>query len=937
MARMAGANRWLAFVLAAILLLRSAPIGQAQEADDPAQRLLERMPPAARVGQLFIVTFPGTDIGESSIIYRLIVEDRVGGVLLRSENGNLGTENSPLQVGSLANGLQQLAWDAAQISLPDEGGRPATGPFIPLFVVMRGSDQFHPYTTPISGTTPLPSPMTIGATWNPDRAEAVGAILGTELSAMGVNFLIGPPLDVLDNPRPQSPADLGVRSFGGDPYWVGQMGTAFIRGVHEGSGGRVAVVPEHFPGLGAADRPLSEEVSTVQKSLEQLKQLELAPFFAVTGSEEEAERADGLLVSHIRYRGFQGNIYQSTRPISFDPQALQQLMGLPEIAPWRESGGLMVADELGVRAVRRFYDPTDQEFNGLRIARDALGAGNDLLIVSHFANTDDWETQLLNIRSTIAFFQEKYASDPTFQQRVDEAVLNILRLKLRLYDSSGIFTLNSTQTDPDLVARDVGTHWGEVAPIAQEGNTLLSPPSPELRLAPPTSPDRIVIFTDARTYEPCAGCSHAHLIPATFLEETLVSLYGPLATRQVSADRITSFTFDQLVDYLDNPVALVEGTPSPHPVEVALERADWVLFAMLDVSDEAPASAGVRRLLAERDDLLQGRKVVVFAFAAPYYLDTTEISKLSAYFALYNPTRFAVQAAARALFDEFPFAGASPVSVPGVNYYLITQTQPDPDQVIEISYEIVGRDEAEGEGTATPQPTEVHRGDTLQLRTSRVVDYNGHQVPDGTPVEFIFTYPQEGLEHSVQVTTEDGIAETMVTLDRTGQLLVSVRTETVPRAVRLEMDIREGEPAVIVPITPTPSPTPLPSPTPIPSPTVEATPAPTQEPEEPPSSSGGRVGSVDLVLGLFGGGAVALIAYVGVWLWRRDPVWALRGGLWCLVGGLAAYIALAVGGAEMVWLREWAGVWAAGIAAVVGAMAAFFVVLTVLWGSRSIR
>lgn len=908
------------------LLVGLFPPVQAQQPDDPAVRLLARMPPAARVGQLFLVTFPGTDIGELSAIRTLIVEDRIGGVFLRPENGNIINEgDTPAQVATLINGLQRLAWEASQNPLPvptGERGETTLSPFVPLFVAVEQGGGGGPYTTIVSGTTPLPSPMAVGATWNPAHAETAGAIVGEELSALGVNLLLGPSLDVL-NPSPGSPADLGVRSFGGDPYWVGRMGTAYIRGVHTGSGGRVAVVPGHFPGLGAADRPLSEEVSTIQKSLEQLKQIELAPFFSVASAIDPAARADGLLVSHIRYRGFQGNIYASTKPVSFDPQALQQLMALPELAPWREDGGVVVADELGVRAVRRFYDPTEQVFNGLRIAREAFVAGNDLLILSHFALTDDWESHIANVRAAVAFFREKYTSDPTFQAWVDEAVLRILRLKLRLYGSHSAFTFSGTQVDAETAAERVGLYRERVAAIARDGVTLLSPPSPDLRPAPPAADEYIVIFTDDRQISPCADCAPVYAIPHTLLADTLLRLYGPQATLQVRPDRVSSFTFSELLDYLTAPPGApgVEGTPlPPHPVEVALERADWVLFAMLDVTAQVEQSSAVRRFLAERADLLGDKAVVVFAFDAPYYLDTTEISKLSAYFGLYSHAEPFVEAAARALFDEFPFTGAPPVSVTGINYNLIVQTQPDPNQIIELFYEVVGG-EQEGEGAtpSTAQPVEIHQGDTLRLQTSTIVDRNGHPVPDGTPVEFIFTYPQEGSEHAVQVTTRDGVAETNVTLERTGQLQVSVRAEPVPRAVRLEMNVPEGEAAVIVAITPTPSPTPPPTPTPTPAPTPEVTPTPALEPDGGDKRAWGRVGWPDLGQGLIGAALMATLGYVGRWRRRRDFSGALRGALWCITGGLVAYIGLALGLPGMEWVQQKVGVWAAGLVVLAGA------------------
>jgi len=81
------------------------------------------------------------------------------------------------------------------------------------------------------------------------------------------------------------------------------MGQAYIEGVHQGSGGRVATVAKHFPGHGGSDRLPDEEVATVDKSLQELKRIELAPFFAVTGDEEgtgtEEGRTDALMSSHI--------------------------------------------------------------------------------------------------------------------------------------------------------------------------------------------------------------------------------------------------------------------------------------------------------------------------------------------------------------------------------------------------------------------------------------------------------------------------------------------------------------------------------------------------------------------------------------------------------------------------------------------------------------
>jgi beta-N-acetylhexosaminidase len=60
--------------------------------------------------------------------------------------------------------------------------------------------------------------MALGATWDPNLAEKVGKIKGFELSALGINMLFGPSLDILENPNPEGLGDMETRTFGGDPF-----------------------------------------------------------------------------------------------------------------------------------------------------------------------------------------------------------------------------------------------------------------------------------------------------------------------------------------------------------------------------------------------------------------------------------------------------------------------------------------------------------------------------------------------------------------------------------------------------------------------------------------------------------------------------------------------------------------------------------------------
>lgn len=920
---------------------------RAQEEDKVAQ-LIERMSNAAKVGQLFLVTFPGSAVTEEAAITELIRDYHVGGVVLAPENTNIVNEGDTLtQVANLTGRLQAANWAATQPVTETTATTEtpsASNPPIPLFIAVNQEGNGMPFTSIISGTTPLPSEMALGATWNLSHTETVGQIVGRELSALGINVLLGPSLDVLEKPRPESTANLGIRAFGGDPFWVGQMGQAYIRGVHEGSEGRIAVMAKHFPGLGASDRSLSEEISTVQRTLEKLKQVDLAPFFATAQAESPLARPDGMMVSHIRFRGLEGGRFITTRPISVDSKVLQQLLALPELAAWREGGGVTLSDGLGLRALRRFYDPGERSFNGRRIAQEAFLAGNDLLFLSRFAPNGDWEDRIANMKSTIAFFHEKYEDEPSFQRRVDAAVARILRLKLALY--GGTFRLEAAQPDARKASEAIEPDYETASAIAREAVTLLSPPSPDLVPSPPTDEDHIVVLTDNQMGQPCATCYPVPYIDPLALRITILRLYGPGATGQIDPSLVSSFSFAQLEAYLRAPPpptpTLSAGetiTPTPSPpfsIGSRLREADWIIFAMLDPTDGPPQSKVVKRFLAERADALRDPHLVVLAYDAPYYLDATEISKLSAYYAAYSHLEPFIEASVRALFGEYVPEGAPPVSVAGINYDLLTQTSPDPEQTIPLYYTVGKRSEEQqvtpkpterGQPTLTPvkegQPTpapRLEKGDQLMLRTGKIRDHNGHVVPDGTPVQFILTYPQEGLEQPILATTRDGVAEAGMTLDRTGRLDISIQADPIPRAVALQIIIQEGKPATVV--TPTPSPTPVPTPTLTPtaeprpfSSTIEGEEEERDEKEPPPAAS---VQGMDLMLALVGAVAVGCSGYYAMRFEKRSITRALRVALWCLIGGLGLYILYALSFSYVDFLREGGSSWLTGAVVLAG-------------------
>ena len=352
---------WLLLVTLLTVPARGGAAAQAtpEPGTPPAvQDLFDIMTPEERVGQLFLVSFTGTDTAETSRIHDLVVNQHVGGVVLLAANDNFAAAPDTMQAArDLTRRLQQVEWISAERPPNDPvTGRPLSRAYVPLFIATQQDGDGAPGDQVLSGLTPLPSEMAVGATWSPELAQQVGAINGRELASLGINMYFGPSLDVLETANTMSANDPGAGVFGGDPFWVSLLGSAYIEGLHQGAQSRLLVIPKHFPGRGSSDRLSDEEVATVRKNLEELKQIELAPFFAVTREEAGVPTsADGLLVSHIRYQGFQGNIRATTKPISFDAQALSLILSLPEFAGWREAGGLIISDSLGTNAVRHFY------------------------------------------------------------------------------------------------------------------------------------------------------------------------------------------------------------------------------------------------------------------------------------------------------------------------------------------------------------------------------------------------------------------------------------------------------------------------------------------------------------------------------------------------------------------------------------------------------
>jgi beta-N-acetylhexosaminidase len=557
--------------------------------------------------------------------------------------------------------------------------------------------------------------------------------------------------------------------------------------------------------------------------------------------------------------------------------------------------------------VRFFYAPTNEGFSADIVARDAFLAGNDLLYLGNILSSDLDDTYATTVR-ILDFFAQRYREDPTFAQQVDEAVLRILTRKYHLF---GDFQLSEVLA-PANALQNIGQSQQLVYDVARRSATLVSPDPQELSSSlpsPPTLRDRLVFITDTVQSKQCSSCPVNSTLSLNSMQDAVVRLYGPTAAGQISAARLSSYTFDDLTVMLNSP--------DLETMASNIGRATWVVFLLSGSNKGQPEL--ISRFLSERQDLLRDKRIILFSFTAPYYFDATDISKFSAYYCFYSKEPAFIDVAARLLFQELTPLGYSPVSIPGTGYDLFEVTSPNPDQVITLSLGLppsavptnppVPLDSSAtptAVPTAPPEPTAIplfRIGDTIYVRTGVIYDHNNHSVPDGTVVQFTMylTGQTAGISQQSEQTTLHGMAQASFVLENPGLVEIRATSDQATVSDTIRLDVSSGQPAAVTVIVP------------YPTETLEPTPIlPTPVDEDPwVTPEGYPLFSSWILVILF----VGLSAWLAYWVGSnlQSQRWGFRWGVCVLFGGLVGYNTLALG-----WLGSPQIVMAGGLGAILG-------------------
>ncbi|MDA8163402.1 MAG: beta-N-acetylhexosaminidase [Desulfobacteraceae bacterium] len=283
------------------------------------------------IGGLFMAGLPGTALDGST--QELIEELRVGSFILFKRNvaepDQLRRLCGDLRAACLAAGLP-----APLIAIDQEGG-----------TVTRLPPPF----------TQFPDARVLAAAADPWRALTdYGRTCARELREIGVNMNLAPVLDVC-------PAGKGCfmerRALGEDPGEVARLGRVVISAMQDEG---VAACGKHFPGLGAAVLDPHERLPRVDRSLPELRRLDLPPF------REAAAEAAAIMTSHTLYPALDPEWPATlSRPILTG--LLREEIGFT---------GVIVTDDLEMGAIEK-EGPLDEA------ALRAFEAGADLLLICH--------------------------------------------------------------------------------------------------------------------------------------------------------------------------------------------------------------------------------------------------------------------------------------------------------------------------------------------------------------------------------------------------------------------------------------------------------------------------------------------------------------------------------------------------------------------------
>ncbi|MFN2539801.1 MAG: glycoside hydrolase family 3 protein, partial [Mycobacteriales bacterium] len=243
----------------------------------------------------------------------------------------------------------------------------------------------------VQDATTFPDAIAQAATWEPALIEEMARTIGIQMARMGVRQALSPLADVARDPRWGRVEE----TYGEEPYLVGSMATAFVRGLQNADGASPVIATlKHFIGYGASDGGRNTEPAHLGPR--ELREVYGVPF-------EMAIRDGGARGVMPAYNTIDGV------PVTGSKAYLTGLL--------RDEYGFdgLVMSDLG--AVSQLYTKHGTAADNAQAFAQALRAGVDLDLDNRISPGEIFDA---------------VATGALAEQDLDRAVANVLRTKLTL-------------------------------------------------------------------------------------------------------------------------------------------------------------------------------------------------------------------------------------------------------------------------------------------------------------------------------------------------------------------------------------------------------------------------------------------------------------------------------------------------------------------------
>jgi beta-N-acetylhexosaminidase len=608
------------FVVAAIFLLgvsapaiagdfqRVGPVHLDHDGEKWAQKTLKKLSLEEKIGQMFMIRlampqFVNLKNPEYLNWLDQIQRYHLGSVLLTvpAEGPSL-SKSEPYEAAMLINQLQRTSK-------------------LPLLVA---ADYERGLSMRLNGTTVFPHSMAFGAAAKPEFAEQFGKIVALESRAIGVQWNLMPIADV--NSNPANPV-INTRSFGEDPAQVSSLVTAYIRGARNNG---LLTAAKHFPGHGDTATDSHLGLAAVNRSREQINQIDLPPFQAAI-----AAGTDAVMVAHITAPVLEPDRSRvATNSPAIVTGILKQQLGFK---------GLIMTDAMDMAALTSVY-PESGPAAAKHAAIDTVRAGNDMLIL--FTDLDGAYKGLLSA----------VRSGEIPETRIDESVLKILRAKasvgLNKASQIDINNISSVISSPEnlTTAQQIADSAitlvrdnGRMLPLGRQRASASAPAYGTVQQE--GSKFLCIIFTDDVRSD--NGRQLQRELRARIPDARIIFVDPRIAAG-------SSAEIQSALASAENVLAAIYLIPVPGR---AVRKEGSTAVNTISVPD---STAALLQLILEA----KREKTVVMSFGSPYFL--ADFPQIENYVCAYSNAITSETGAVRALFGEIPFHGRLPVTIPGM-------------------------------------------------------------------------------------------------------------------------------------------------------------------------------------------------------------------------------------------------------------------------------